>query len=147
MRANNVLCTDWMDVMARKVVLNTEENVVEITEYDGSWNGEDFSLIKSERYDMNKVIEKNVTHAALHGMAQKLCDSTASMSDKKGYSVEERFTTMGNLFERLMDGPWNKKAEGSGPKISLSAVERKAKELGLEDEALELLKQLGLFKG
>lgn len=130
--------------MARKITLNLNEMEVEITEYTGAWGGDDFEIQKSVVYAYNDLPESIQAHCGLHGLSQKLTDQTSAMSPAKGFTTNERFGVMDDLFDQLLSGNWKKPSTGTSGKIAPSKVAKAAEEMGMTVEQVALLmKSLG----
>jgi len=132
----------------RNISLDLDTMIVRIAEHTGTMKDENYSEIHAVEYDCTLLNETISKHAMLHGVAQKLADSTASMSDAKGFTTTERFDVINDLFDRISGeaGEWNKRSEGGGTKLSQKAIANKMNELGLSPEQFEMAKQLGLIK-
>ena len=63
-------------------------------------------------YDADELPSEIRRACMVHGLKQKLNDSTAAMTDAKGYSNTERASTVEEVWETLMEGNWNKPSEG-----------------------------------
>ena len=132
--------------MARKIELNIGEMSVTLVEHTGSWNGKDYILIKSATYMMCDLPSQVQDMCALHGLAQKLCDQTSSMSAANGYIAADRFDVIGELFKQLESGHWKKPSSGGGGKLNQAQIKNKMSELGLTDEQYATAVKLGLIK-
>jgi len=136
--------------MARRIEKNAAEKSIRVIEYTGEWSGE-HSVIREETYFLLDLDAEQQLNCMLHGLNQKLGDSTASMGESKGFSTDERFDTINELWlqltgdeEKGVKGSWNKPTSGGSAKISPSKLQAKAKELGISEEQVALLmKALG----
>ena len=64
--------------------------------------------------DCTTLLSDIATHAMLHGLKQKICDSAALGA---GYTLAEKYTAMLETMTRITDETapsWNKRAEGGG---------------------------------
>lgn len=130
--------------MARKITLNTNEMTVELTEYDGEWNGEGFDILHTTVYPFNELPDNIKDYCGVHGLSQKLTDQTSAMSDAKGFTTLERFDVIDALFDQLKDGHWKRPSTGKTGKIAPSKVQRAAEEMGMTPEQIAILmKSLG----
>jgi len=127
--------------MGRRIELNQTEKTVRIIEHTGKWTDEDRSITGEATYHLEELPENIVNHCALHGLSQKLADSTASMSENKGFTREERYDVIEDLYKQLHDGNWTKPSTGGANKITLSKVEKAAMEAGMTMEQVALLKK------
>lgn len=121
------------------------------------------SRVKGEKTETGKVIETFVvkaeefsdevrTQAMLHGLSQKFGDELACGSEEKeAYTVVEAKGWLVDMTSRLVANKWN-----AGKRSGNGKVERvDAEKLGnvslpegiSQDQAMMLLKSLGLFKG
>lgn len=121
------------------------------------------SRVKGEKAEMGKTIESFVvraedfsdevrTQAMLHGLSQKFGDELACGAEEKdAYTVEEAKGWLDDMSSRLIANKWNAgKRSGNGKVERVDATKLAATELpeGIsQDQAMALLKQLGLFKG
>jgi hypothetical protein len=103
--------------------------------------------IWSEEFSLEQLPEGMQAQCQLHGLAQKLTDCTAGMSEAKGHTTEERRGKITELYAQIGAGDWNKRSEGAGTKLSQTQIKSKMEELGLSDEQYELAKKMGLIKG
>lgn len=83
-----------------------------------------------------KTIQGN---CKLHGLCQKLIDSTAGMNSKD-YTDKERADKVAEVWKTLKEGSWRKPGEG------MSTMKKKVDEAKTKatPEELEVLKKLGL---
>jgi hypothetical protein len=129
--------------------LDFEGETLVIMEHYGTVTEDNIDPIRTERYDLSELPENIYvpSEAGRHGIKQKLSDSTASMSDKKGHSTDDRFDTIDSLWAQLVNGEWTQRREGAGTKLSQNQIASKMAELGLTEEQFELAKKMGLIKG
>ena len=121
------------------------------------------SRVKGEKTETGSVIETFVvkaeefsdevkTQAMLHGLSQKFGDELAcGTEEKETYSVAEAKGWLVDMTSRLVANKWNAgKRSGNGKVERVDATKLGSVELpeGIsQDQAMALLKQLGLFKG
>lgn len=58
-----------------------------------------------------------ISQAIMHGLKQKLVDAAAISRDPdtgREASIETKFAAVGEVYDRLMAGEWNKRREGGG---------------------------------
>ena len=131
----------------RTVTLNSEDMSVRIAEHTGTKTGGDYLEVRAEEYEIDGLPAGITDTCTLHGLAQKLSDHTAGKSDDKGYSVDQRFDLIGELFGQLVEGDWTKKSGGGGTKLNQKQIASKMEELGLTPEQYEPAKKMGLVQG
>lgn len=148
MKLSSVKISKTVDVVAKTVTINFVEVL---------------SKVKGEKTEMGKTIESFVvradefsdevrTQAMLHGLSQKFGDELACTAEEKEvYSVAEAKGWLSDLDSRLVAGKWNAgKRSGNGKVERVDATRLGAVALpeGIsQEQAMALLKQLGLFKG
>jgi len=96
--------------------------------------------------------EEVLTQAMLHGLSQKFGDELAlSADDKEVYTVTDARGWLSDMTERLKLGKWNAgKRSGNGKVEKMDEAKLATAELpeGVSlEQAMALLKQLGMFKG
>lgn len=96
-----------------------------------------FNKYNGAEYSLNDLSEEMVTACAVHGLKQKLNDSTASMTDAKGYTNAERASMVESIWDTLAGGNWNKPTEGKISKEQGIATLMEAKGLSKE-QAVEI---------
>ena len=137
--------------------VNAEEKTVTINFV------EVLSRVKGEKTEVGRTIESFVvraedfsdevkTQAMLHGLSQKFGDELACGSDEKEvYSVVEAKGWLEDMAERLIANKWNAgKRSGNGKveRVDATKLGNVALPEGIsQEQAMALLKQLGLFKG
>lgn len=121
------------------------------------------SRVKGEKTEMGKTIESFVvraeefsdevrTQAMLHGLSQKFGDELACGSEEKdAYTVAEAKGWLADMSSRLIANKWNAgKRSGNGKveRVDAEKLGNVALPEGIsQDQAMMLLKSLGLFKG
>jgi len=121
------------------------------------------SKVKGERTEVGLAVGKFVisagdfteevlTQAMLHGLSQKFGDELAmSAEDKEVYSVTDAKGWLEDMSSRLKLGKWNAgKRSGNGKVDKVDEAKLASAELpeGVSlDQAMALLKSMGLFKG
>jgi hypothetical protein len=119
--------------------------------------------VKGEKTEVGKAVgsfvvgasdftEDVLTQAMLHGLSQKFGDELAmSPEEKEVYTVEDAISWFNDMASRLKLGKWNAgKRSGNGKVEKVDSAKLEATELpeGVSlDQALALLKSMGLFKG
>ncbi len=88
-------------------------------------------------HSLSKTIQDN---CKLHGLCQKLIDSTAGMNSKD-YTDKERAGKVAEVWKTLKEGSWKKPGEGIG---ALTKKVGNAKDLATLEEAAVMVK-LGLM--
>ena len=137
--------------------VNVEEKTVTINFV------EVLARVKGEKTEVGGIVETFVvkadnfpedvrTQAMLHGLSQKFGDELAcGAEEKEVYSVAEAKGWLGDMTERLNLGRWNAgKRSGNGKveRVDAEKLGNVALPEGIsQDQAMALLKQLGLFKG
>ena len=137
--------------------VNVEEKTVTINFV------EVLARVKGEKTEVGSTIESFVvradefsdevrTQAMLHGLSQKFGDELACGSEEKEvYSVAEAKGWLEDMSERLIANKWNAgKRSGNGKveRVDAAKLGNVALPEGIsQDQAMALLKQLGLFKG
>jgi hypothetical protein len=120
------------------------------------------SKVKGEKTETGRIIETFTisaddfsdaiqTQALLHGLSQKFGDELACTTEEKDVTtVSEAVTWLADLNSRLVVGKWNAgKRSGNGKVERVDAVKLGGVELPegvTQEQAMALLKQLGLFK-
>lgn len=130
----------------RQVSCDLEKMEVTITEHTGTHSDGDFIALHTERYGIDNLNQETLNRATLHGLAQKLGDSTAGQSNEKGHTTESRFKVLDDMFAQLETVGWNKARSSAGVKLSQTQIASKMNELGLSAEQFELAKKMGLIK-
>ena len=137
--------------------VNVEEKTVTINFV------EVLARVKGEKTEVGSTIESFVvradefsdevrTQAMLHGLSQKFGDELACGSEEKEvYSVAEAKGWLEDMASRLIANKWNAgKRSGNGKveRVDAAKLGNVALPEGIsQDQAMALLKQLGLFKG
>ena len=148
MKLSSVKIAKTVDVKAKTVTIDFVEVL---------------SRVKGEKTETGKVVGTFVvtadefsdevrTQALLHGLSQKFGDELACTAEEKdAYSVEEAKSWLSDLDSRLKAGKWNAgKRSGNGKveRVDAEKLSNVALPEGIsQDQAMALLKQLGLFKG
>lgn len=148
MKLSQVKISKTVDVVAKTVTIDFVEVL---------------SRVKGEKTETGRIVESFVvraeefsdevrTQAMLHGLSQKFGDELACGSEEKEvYTVEEAKGWLEDMAERLIANKWNAgKRSGNGKVERVDSAKLGAVELpeGIsQDQAMTLLKQLGLFKG
>ena len=88
------------DKKIAKIAIDLAKGVVRFNKYGGI------------EYRLGDLSDDMVTACAVHGLKQKLNDSTASMTDAKGYDTTERADMVESVWTTLAEGNWNKPSEG-----------------------------------
>lgn len=100
-----------------------------------TWEKLDFELsviellgITLEEFLERSEIDRNFT---LHGAKQKTNDTTAGLTDAKGYSNKDRIAAIQEVIDHLANEMWNKTKEGSKSKtVSLPNFIKGSLEVG-----------------
>jgi len=59
--------------------------------------------------DIEALSPEMAVYATLHGLKQKIVDAAAGLG-----TIGEKYEAMAGIRDRILDGEWNKRAEGSG---------------------------------
>jgi len=94
-------------------------------------------VLYGKTYELSKLTKTIQSNCALHGLCQKLVDSTAGMNSKD-YTDAERGKKIDEVWVILTSGQWKKPSEG---KISAKKIVDEAKVKATPEE-LAVLKKL-----
>ena len=108
-----------------KIEVDNRNGIVKFNKYDGTI------------YCVDELSPEMQRACAVHGLKQKLNDSTASMTDAKGYTNTERASMVESIWDTLTEGNWNKPSEGKISKEQGITTLMEAKGLSRE-QAVEI---------
>ncbi len=119
--------------------------------------------VKGEKTELGNIVssytiytsdfsDSVIDQATLHGLSQKFGDELACTAEEKdATTVQEAMAWLSDLDSRLKAGKWNAgKRSGNGKvnRVDSAKLESVALPEGIsQEQAMALLKQLGLFKG
>ena len=98
----------------RSITVNPEGTEIAIVEHYGTQTEGDVEIIRSETYDLTSLNKQVMLDIHRHGIKQKLGDCTASMGSDKGFTTDQRFETINDLFDQMdgEKGQFNKASKG-----------------------------------
>lgn len=117
-----------------------------VTERDDKGKVKSTKDLVEKAYNVTELPEAIKNRLVVHGLLAKLGDDQASNKDCK---ISDCVKDMDAQWERLVAGTWNaKKAKSERVKVTEDAITAGATALGMDaEQAMALLKQLGLYKG
>lgn len=98
----------------RSVRTNPKAGTVTIVEHYGTVTEGNVDHIREGTYNIVNFNDAVMAETLVHGLKQKLIDCTASMSVDKGFTSDQRFETINDLFDQMdgEKGTFNKAAKG-----------------------------------